>query len=276
MATIASPSGPPQYHRATTALFTATTALSTRLHAYFFSFEPTVAAASSTPSIASARLPQPGQRLPYIDDKTLQAVQARDKFVDFNRLLPRSKPESSNTTCKISEGAATLSSTRPSVPITTPAQWCRAFSIFASYHTFCFPHLSQGLLSYLTFMTGKLNAYPLQPCLDYDAEFRRQMSRYPKDMSWESPNHDIMGLTFNKCSTQPGIDSVSHSKKEARKSNTNQEICKKFNVNACSSSKCPRIHKCFICKQPHSGADHYRLASTNQPGKPKNFQQKKW
>ena len=56
-------------------------------------------------------------------------------------------------------------------------------------HAFFPPSLSQGLWSYLVFMTSKFALHTFSICIEYDIEFRKRMSRYPASMRWEIPDH---------------------------------------------------------------------------------------
>ena len=265
-------------------------------------------------SVATTRAPPRNLALPYIEDKLLLAVQTRTKYVELARLLPqqRGKPETSLTKISMDEeGDTTVASSRPTANILSIAQWCQAFAAFAGYHSFYFPELSMGLWSYMGFITGKLGGFPLDMCLDYDAEFRKRIARYPDTMRWEMPDRDIMDQTFRAPSIpanlelsghsgSPGGSRSSahtvvqpssgfqggsrHSAHTAVQPNSSQlrseEVCRKFQGNHCPTPcQYGRLHVCSVCRRhDHNGMDHFASfgqPTQNQqrqiPRQPKNF-----
>ena len=213
-------------------------------------------------------------RLPYVEDKILQALQSRDKYVDLARLLPqRPRLEPTKASCRITvdaDGAATVSAAKSTVTINSATQWCQAFSIFSAYHTFYFPHLALGLMSYMSFMTSKMVTHPLQACLNYDVDFRKRLSLYPASMRWETPDQGILDTAFNNPKPPSSVEALRSQGRRAQTSTpqSSQEPCKRFNVKHCASANCSRPHVCFICAKPHAGADHYNPVGPSQPQRP--------
>ena len=257
----------------------------------------------TAPSITTAAVPPIHLRLPYIDDKLLISLQARNKFIELSRLLPQQRGKVDTTVTRVTvddEGATTISSSKPVISITTVAQWSHAFNNFMAYHSFYHPHLSMGLISYASFVSGKMITFPLNVCLAYDVEFRKRMSRYPDTMRWECPDRDILDFTFLQNPSAP-LSSEAHSsqlrsaprqdvRQVAQRSGTQRadpstEICKRYNMKVCSSPCANnRKHLCWICNKPHTSIDHYSLAgqdkaqSHNQNSfspQAKNFQQRR-
>ena len=249
---------------------------------------------STTASVASSAAPPRSLGLPYIEDKQLQAVQTR-KYVDLARLLPqkKTKHETSRTTVEVDDkGVPTITSTKPVADIISAEQWCQAFSVYAAYHSFYFPDLAPGILSYMCFLTAKLSIYPLETCLSYDIDFRKRLARYPDTMQWEMPDRDVMELTFrapglvvmqapgpvltqatNPVFTQTTAPQarpvyavapreVSQNLHKGDRPFTAQngtEVCNKFQLNQCPTPcRFGRRHVCFVCEKPgHTGTNHY-------------------
>ena len=267
---------------------------------------------STTASIASSAAPPRSLGLPYIEDKLLQAVQTR-KFVDLARLLPqkKTKHETSMTTVVVDDkGVPTITSTKPVADITSAAQWCQAFSVYAAYHSFYFPDLAPGILSYMCFLTGRLGIYPLETCLSYDIDFRKRLARYPDTMQWEMPDRDVMEQTFMAPgpvftqATNPVVTQTTapqarpvyaaaprevsqnwHKSDRPVPARQGSEVCNKFQLNQCPITPCRygRMHVCMICEKPgHSGTNHYAPPggeAHNQqrqaPQQPKNYQRRR-
>ena len=203
----------------------------------------------------------------YLDDQIKHRIHRGD-YVDFERLLPRSRNLGDEHKLElVYKGGQTFFV--PAVDkeggnvITNFHKWEQTFCVFSNVYARAHPSRATELIQYNHTIFTASSAYSWENVYAYDREFRHHMARFPNrnwalilQQAWTMILKDRVRSMDNK-----GQYQTNHVNK------SNREACKCFNKGLCTAGRsCAYNHRCLECGKFGHGAHICRRRKNKSNG----------